>query len=185
MESITGSETGLTGCLLKQRARNAATVSRKSGTESGVGPEQLAQSLPTNIECPAVNPGQVGQTTQVVNAFVNPGWKTTYAYFSALSSLKAARTHFPGLLSWNDQGDAFRHFRWSFSMTTVLGAESAASYANSHEVSNPNPPAETAMHLHNNAVGRAVGADPRYSDLTPDQAAKLALGSGCLQIGLK
>ena len=62
----------------------------------------------------------------------------------------------------DDTGDARRHFRWTFKMTRALGAERATAFANRHEVSGDDRPAEHEMDLHNNAVGRAMARDPRF-----------------------
>lgn len=74
-----------------------------------------------------------------------------------------------------------RHFYWNFAMTRAFGASRAAAFANSHEVSNPNPAGELAMDLHNNAVGRAMALDPRFRDLNAAGAAELAFRRGCLR----
>ena len=66
-------------------------------------------------------------------------------------------------------------------MAKSMGADAAAAYGNAHEVSNPDPAAERAMDLYNNAMGRAFGVNPAYGKLSPNAAADLSLRSGCLK----
>ena len=132
------------------------------------------------VQCPAVNPGSVGTRTATQVNMTRPGWQVINAGASAYRSLSEAQSRFPNS-THNGPGDAWRHFRWSFSMTRSMDARAAADFANSHEVSSPNPASETAMDLHNNAMGRAFGSNPAYSNLSPNDVANLALRSGCLQ----
>jgi hypothetical protein len=67
-------------------------------------------------------------------------------------------------------------------MAKSMGAQAAQAFANAHDVSTPNEPAELAMDLHNNAMGRAFGANADYAGLSPAAAADLAYRSGCLQL---
>ncbi|WP_422347270.1 RHS repeat-associated core domain-containing protein [Stenotrophomonas sp. DR009] len=131
--------------------------------------------------CPSINPGEMGAMGEVKTALGQPGWKTISAYRSAQASLTEAQGRFARSELWNGSGDAWRHFRWNFSMTQSIGIKSATEFANAHEVSSPNSAAEHAMDLFNNAMGRAFATDPRYSDLSPSQAADLALLLNCLQ----
>jgi len=117
----------------------------------------------------------MGSTTEAENAMNRPGWQVSPAFFSSLS----ARLADP--YAHDDTGDARRHFRWNFKMTRALGAERATAFANGHEVSGDDRPAEHEMDLHNNAVGRAMARDPRFSDLSSEEVAKIALRNGCLQ----
>ncbi len=135
---------------------------------------------PQNAPCPSVSRGNVGKKTAAQVNMTRPGWQVINAGMAAANSLRHAQQRFPNS-TWNGVGDAWRHFRWSFSMTSSMNATAAADFANSHEVSSPNPPGETAMDLYNNAMVRAFGSNPAYSDLSPDDAADLALRSGCLQ----
>jgi len=66
-------------------------------------------------------------------------------------------------------------------MTRAFGASGAAAFANSHEVSTLNPAGDLAMDLHNNAMGRAMAANSRFSDLNAAGAAELAFQRGCLR----
>ncbi|AVO28443.1 RHS repeat-associated core domain-containing protein [Stenotrophomonas maltophilia] len=131
--------------------------------------------------CPSINPGEMGAMGEVKTALGQPGWKTISAYRSAQASLTEAQGRFARSELWNGSGDAWRHFRWNFSMTQSIGIKSATEFANAHEVSSPNSAAEHAMDLFNNAMGRAFATDPRYSNLSPSQAADLALLLNCLQ----
>jgi RHS repeat-associated protein len=132
------------------------------------------------VQCPAASPGSAGNQTAAQVNMERPGWQVVNAGISALHSLSEAERLFPDS-TWNGPGDAWRHFRWSFAMTSSMNSTAAAAFANSHEVSNPSTPGETSMDNYNNAVGRAFGADPTYSKLSPNDAANLALRSGCLQ----
>jgi RHS repeat-associated protein len=131
--------------------------------------------------CPKVNPGTMGTMTEGMAAFTQPGWKTVSAHYSAKASIAEAQQHFPRAELWNGRGDGWRHFRWNFAMGQSIGNESATVFANSHEVSNPNPSAEHAMDMFNNAVGRAFASDSRYKNLSPNAAANMALLLNCLQ----
>jgi hypothetical protein len=69
----------------------------------------------------------------------------------------------------NGNGDAFRHFYWNFRMTkdSGVGGRWAERWGNAHEEgAQNNPPMERTMDLHNNGIGRRIGAtnvddDPR------------------------
>lgn len=132
------------------------------------------------VKCPPVIPGPIGTKTQTANALGKPGWQVFTAYRSAQNSLARAQEKFPRNVLHNGPGDAWRHFRWNYSMAKTMGAPAAQDFANAHEVSSPNEPAESAMDLHNNAMGRAFGIDPKYAKLSADAAADMALRSGCL-----
>ena len=113
-----------------------------------------------------------------------PWYKTMGAFSSGDNSYTAVQKRFPGEAVHNDRGDAWRHFRWNYMMTNSIGAAAATEFANAYEVSHPNVPAEHAMDLYNNAMGRAFATDPRYSNLAPDKAADLALLLNCLQTSM-
>lgn len=135
------------------------------------------------VRCPPVMPGAIGTRTELGNALERPGWQVIDAYRSSRKSIAEARAKYPSdFLLHNGPGDAWRHFRWNFSMAKSMGAPTAQAFADAHEVSHPNKAAELAMDLHNNAMGRAFGANPNYAGLSPAQAADLALRSGCLQL---
>lgn len=134
--------------------------------------------------CPTVSPGSMGAKTEAQVAAQQPWFKTMGAYNSAQNSLTAAQRNFPRSELWNGRGDAWRHFRWNFMMTNSIGVEAATAFANAHEFGNPNSASEHAMDMYNNAMGRAFASDPRYSSLSPDKAANLALLLNCLQTSL-
>lgn len=140
-------------------------------------PKPTPQSAPR----PAVSPGKMGTMTENQVAASRPGWQVINAYRAARISLSEAQANFPRSQLWNGSGDAWRHFRWNFSMAQSMGSRAAAAFANAHEVSNPNDVAEHAMDMYNNAMGRAFGSNPAYADLSPSEAANLAFRSGCLQ----
>lgn len=134
------------------------------------------------VRCPVIVPGTIGTTTEAGNAMDRPGWQVIDAYRSSRKSRAEAFANFPREERHNGPGDAWRHFRWNFSMAKSMGARAAQAFANAHEVSTPNAPAELAMDLHNNAMGRAFGVNADYAGLSPAEAADLAYRSGCLQL---
>lgn len=89
-----------------------------------------------------------------------PGWQVINAKRAADISENRAKANFPKSQLWNGRGDAWRHFRWNFSMAQSTGSGAASAFANAHEVSSPNEPAELAMDLYNNAMGRAFAENP-------------------------
>jgi RHS repeat-associated protein len=58
----------------------------------------------------------------------------------------------------NGEADAYRHCLWSCRMTQELCEEDARDVGNIHEEYGNNPPGVTAMDLHNNSIGRSIGA---------------------------
>jgi RHS repeat-associated protein len=152
-----------------------------AGTQIGSGAMNRPNPKPQSGPCPAVSPGNMGTMTENQVAASRPGWQVINAYRAARISLSEAQANFPRSQLWNGSGDAWRHFRWNFSMAQSMGSRAATAFANAHEVSNPNDAAEHAMDMYNNAMGRAFGSNPAYADLSPSEAADLALRSGCLQ----
>jgi RHS repeat-associated protein len=160
-----------------------------SGT-SGSGGNGTQQFIPEpetlqNVQCPAVSPGNIGNRTEIGNAMTRPGWQVINAKRAADISSGRAAANFPASQLWNGRGDAWRHFRWNFSMAQSMGSRVASAFANAHEVSGQNDPAELAMDLQNNAMGRAFAESPAAKGMTADAAANLALRSGCLQTAPK
>ncbi len=131
--------------------------------------------------CPAVDAGSAGTKTISQVALEQPWYKTLGARSAGTNSTAAARERFNRSQLHNGSGDAWRHFRWNYMMVQSIGSEAAAAFANAYEVSNPNDIGEMNMDLFNNSMGRAFASDPRYSRLTPDNAADLALLLNCLQ----
>ncbi len=74
------------------------------------------------------------------------------------TALASAQAEFPNLEGHNDKADAYRHCYWNALMAVHIGADQAKEVGDLHENNNPNPPGERAMDLHNNAVGRGLGA---------------------------
>lgn len=63
----------------------------------------------------------------------------------------------PGHVSYNNEGDAFKHCYWQVEMALFFGQKIAEWMGVKHEDNNPyNTPAEREMDLHNNAVGRKI-----------------------------
>lgn len=134
-----------------------------------------------NVQCPPISVGDIGKKTERRVAMTRPGWQVVNAARSAQISIREAQEQFPNLRLHNDAADAWRHFRWNFAMAQSMGPNAASAFANSHEVSHPNDPSESTMDLHNNAMGRAFATNPATKNLRPNDAANLALRSGCLQ----
>lgn len=74
------------------------------------------------------------------------------------TALASAQSEFPDLEGHNDKADAYRHCYWNALMTVHIGADQANEVADLHENNNPNEPGEHNMDLHNNDVGRNLGA---------------------------
>lgn len=148
---------------------------------SGGGGGGAPAPTPQKTQCPAVSSGKIGNRTEIGNATTRPGWQVINAKRAADISSGRAAANFPASQLWNGRGDAWRHFRWNFSMAQSLGSRAASAFANAHEVSGQNDPAELAMDLHNNAMGRAFAESSATKGMTPDAAANLALRSGCLE----
>lgn len=70
-------------------------------------------------------------------------------------------------------------------MAQTMGDTAARDFLEHHERAVPNPPGEARMDAANNSMGLAFADDPRYQDMDPDDAANLALKSGCLQTGVQ
>ncbi|MDO4821264.1 MAG: hypothetical protein Q4A03_04405 [Rothia sp. (in: high G+C Gram-positive bacteria)] len=81
----------------------------------------------------------------------------------------------------NGEGDAFRHCYWNALMYLHFGNPDAETIANNHESVADGPEEETAMDLHNNAVGREIGRRVGTED-DAKQGCQDAVGSGELQV---
>lgn len=135
---------------------------------------------PQRVQCPAVNPGGMGTMTRQQVVMSRPGWQAPVAYYLGRISSTEARKNFPDRELEDGRGDAWRHFHWNFSMARRMGNRAAAAFANAHEVNGPNSAAQHEMDLFNNAMGRAFAS--AYPNMSPNEAANLALRSSCLRI---
>lgn len=63
--------------------------------------------------------------------------------------------------------DAFRHTYWNARMTQEFGPEWTEAFTSGHEKVGGNPAAREAMDLHNNHLGRTIGAD--NMNASPDE----------------
>jgi hypothetical protein len=90
----------------------------------------------------------------------------------------------PGLIAHNNQFDAMRHAFWNARMTQSLGAAEAEVWATRHETSSSGPQNEKCMDLHNNLVGRQIGAEvgPNGSITQVQQAVLAASQQGRLRV---
>lgn len=69
-----------------------------------------------------------------------------------------AKSIAPQASTWNTELDAIRHCLWSALMARRFGQDFAKACADAHEARGNNVPGELAMDLHNNEVGRRLGA---------------------------
>ncbi len=74
------------------------------------------------------------------------------------TALASAQTEFPNFEGHNDKADAYRHCYWNALMAVHIGAGQAKEVADLHEETSANPIGERNMDLHNNQVGRNLGA---------------------------
>lgn len=121
------------------------------------------------------------QPSELQNAMNRPITQVWTAYNLANESMDATKARFPHKTMWNDEADAYRHFRWNYAMAQAIGKEAADGFATSHETDDQQPVAERDMDLRNNRLGRAMAVDPRFKHLSPDEAAELALRRGWLR----
>lgn len=92
---------------------------------------------------------------------------TLCGFFATLKAFAVAKEKFPESHSTNGIGNAFRHAYWSALIATycakISSPEKALRYAKKmtdlHEKLFPNKPLETAMDLHNNALGLQLFQD--------------------------
>jgi RHS repeat-associated protein len=99
----------------------------------------------------------------VLTAVVNPvagliGWAN-----SGKAAKEAANSGYEG--EHNGKQDAFRHAYWNALNARDMGVEAARMVADAHEANPEQPDNERAMDMHNNKVGREIGAiTPRLTD---------------------
>lgn len=82
-------------------------------------------------------------------------------YQAAQSAAAEAASRFPKSSLGRGRGDAYRHALWSARMTRAHGAALAKEFGDAHEDFPGNPALDRAMDLHNNGVGRGIGATYR------------------------
>jgi hypothetical protein len=170
----------LSGCDGMGSGGSIGMFSGGGASYGGIGWAAMSAGMsaePQNV-CPASTPKPATPKRGLGPNWTRPGWQVLYKTGAGLRSLMKSPSH-------NDAGDAWRHFRWSFSMTQAMGPNAASDFLNHHEVAVPNPPGEAQMDATNNAMGLAFAGDPRYKDMSPDDASNFALKSGCLQTGVK
>ena len=101
------------------------------------------------------SPGGFGEG---VNCLVDVGpIDCNTARNDANTAASEAQARYPDSIS-DGVGDAFRHCYWNGLMTIHIGSGQAKSVADNHEESTQGNPASSAMDLHNNQVGRDIGA---------------------------
>jgi uncharacterized protein RhaS with RHS repeats len=130
--------------------------------------------------CPRINPGSIGTTTQATmqsKASLNEGAAVWYSNNRARSKTNS-RWDGLGLTMHNDIADAYRHFTFNYMLTGMIGSSQTRKWAMAHEVSSPNPAAELAMDLHNNALGRVLAGSGAFSG--SDDAFNWAMQNNCL-----
>jgi len=101
---------------------------------------------------------QYGRLSDAERSFI---WSHPFAAMdfreAADKALNQAAATYPRETLHNGTGDAFRHCYWNALMTREQGADLAREFANAHETGG-GPAIEGRMDLHNNAVGRRIGA---------------------------
>jgi RHS repeat-associated protein len=75
-------------------------------------------------------------------------------------------TGLPDVPIGEGQSNSFRHCYWQCITARRIGARATAVCGNIHEACNNGKPGADAMDLHNNKLGRAIGAAPGASDIT-------------------
>jgi RHS repeat-associated protein len=133
--------TALSGSVSYNQISGGRSPGDTSGAEDSEDKQKMEKQ---DVQCPAVHLGNVGTRSATQVNMSRPGWQIIYAAASGYQSLQEAQSRFPNSIH-NGPGHAWRHFRWSFSMTRWINSRAAADFANSHEVSNPNPVGETRM----------------------------------------
>ena len=115
-----------------------------------------AFSNPINYADPlGLAPCPLGEELTVVLAVGPIDAFTAWSLANQALSL-AQNIGLPGL--HNGHADAFRHCYWSCRMAQEIGVSQAKEVGDIHEDCNPNPAAERAMDLFNNAKGRGFGS---------------------------
>ncbi|WP_152664003.1 DUF6973 domain-containing protein [Sphingomonas sp. SRS2] len=147
--------------------------------------EEARKKAEASSICPPVGQQDMGSKTWGENLAGRPGWQVLSAVGSGLAAQHAAAQRFPDSKQHNDEADAYRHALWNIKMTRAMSPQSAADFANSYEVSGQDPPAEHRMDLYNNAVGRAMATDPRFSKMSAQELAYLAYRNNCFQVRSK
>jgi len=114
------------------------------------------------------------------HALLHPidAWKARDLSEDALS---AARAEYPNMAQGNTVADAYRHAYWNYRMTEELGADRAKGFGDAHERFSENEPAQAAMDLYNNDVGRRLASDPANKGRDPRTVIQEAIRSGKLQ----
>lgn len=176
-------------CLPDVWTGGGLRVTRLVSTGSGDGAVQMLmvsdQEAPSGIgpvsDCPVVPHRRAAQHA-LIGTIVN----SNRAGRLEANAHEAAFNRFgPNYSGHNDAMDAYRHFHISNAMTQEFGAFDAKLFGDAHELMNPNPENEHEMDRYNNAMGRAFALDPRFSSMTPTQAADIAYQMGCLQTRLR
>jgi RHS repeat-associated protein len=82
----------------------------------------------------------------------------------------------------NNEPDAFRHAIWNCLMARDIGKEKAKKWADAHEEAPGQPCGDKKMDLHNNAVGRNLGSDPKNAKKSCVGLVSDAIKQGELQL---
>jgi hypothetical protein len=83
-----------------------------------------------------------------------------YQVFAALGAWKKTAEKYPGVLSRDNEADAYKHAMWNYLMAQTVGKDRAKAFADAHEVSVPNATAEQLMDLYNNEKARNLPRGP-------------------------
>jgi RHS repeat-associated protein len=119
---------------------------------------------------------------QLKNAFQHP-WRDALQIQNLYDEANGLTKVIYGLDTHNNEGDAFRHSYWSFTVTREFGAAEAKAFGDAHEISVRNKPEERLMDLYNNQVGRELAIHTDTS-IRPIDAIRDAIAAGCLRVSL-
>ncbi|MFD4355482.1 WXG100 family type VII secretion target [Nocardia sp. NPDC058519] len=92
---------------------------------------------------------------------------------------KAAEEAYPNIPTQDSHVDAYRHTYWNAMLTQEFGPEWTQEYATKHEGRADNAAVREAMDLHNNEVGRRIGAEnPQASSAEMRELVQQAVDGG-------
>jgi len=166
--------------LRRMRGSDFVDAGLFGGVGGGLG---LGLDLPQNeMACPAV-PAKIPSYLYVPIGLL----LSADIWHKAANEAAAAR--FPNLSGVDDARDAYRHTWASIALSRQYGPARTLGAGNVNELqghvrglfgASGYTAASRAMDDHNNYVGAALGADPRYADMSPTELANLALANDCV-----
>jgi RHS repeat-associated protein len=103
---------------------------------------------------------------------------------ATLQAYNKAAELYPNSLH-SGEGDAFRHAYWNALITRYASAEHAEAFTSLHEKVGGGPAIENTMDMHNNAMGRSLALEQRWT--TVGWVPKYTVGDGpqSLEVGVR